>query len=169
MGVDFNPFPKREPLTHIYAEDVDPAIAEAFGLPSRNEAPKDDWPILSRDAFYGLAGDIACTIEPHTEADPAAILLQTLAAAGNLLGSGLHCKVEATRHPLLIFPVLVGISSKGRKGTSFAHVEGLFGEVDKLWARERIVSGLSSAEGLIAEVRDDAEHPYRPAAARGTA
>ncbi len=32
------------------------------------------WPEpLADEAFYGLAGDIVRTIEPHTEADPAAL------------------------------------------------------------------------------------------------
>jgi 5S rRNA maturation endonuclease (ribonuclease M5) len=107
------------------------------------------WPVLSEDALYGLAGDVVRTIEPHTEADPVAILLQFLAAAGNLLGRGLYAIADAARHGLVLFVVLVGETSKGRKGTSWAHTRNLIHRVDERWGRLQIVSGLSTGEGLI--------------------
>jgi hypothetical protein len=112
-------------------------------------------PALSEGALYGLAGEVVRAIEPHSEADPAALLIQFLAAVGNMIGPGPHCKVEATRHPMILNPVLTGETSKGRKGTSWGHILKLCGEVDEDWARDRVTSGLSSAEGLIAEVRDE--------------
>ena len=33
------------------------------------------WPILDEAAYHGIVGDIVRTISPHTEADPAAILM----------------------------------------------------------------------------------------------
>jgi hypothetical protein len=42
------------------------------------------WPVLDEAAYHGIAGDIVRTILPHTEADPVALLLQTLAMAGNV-------------------------------------------------------------------------------------
>jgi hypothetical protein len=53
----------------------------------------------------------------------------------------------------------VGESSKARKGTSWSPIKRLFALVDHEWAGERVTSGLSSGEGLIAEVRDDEESP----------
>jgi len=114
----------------------------------------DHLPTLPAAALSGLAGDIVRTIEPHSEADPAAVLIQTLTAAGNLIGSGLHCRVEATRHALVLCPVLVGETSKARKGTSWEHVKGLCASVDPTWG-ERVTTGLSSSEGLVSEVRDE--------------
>jgi hypothetical protein len=116
-------------------------------------------PPLHSAALYGLAGDVVRIIEPHSEADPAAILIQTLTAVGNMIGPSLHCTVEATRHALVLFAVLVGETSKGRKGTSWGHIERLCSRVDAEWGRERVTGGLSSAEGLIAEVRDDTDQP----------
>ncbi|HME31681.1 MAG TPA: bifunctional DNA primase/polymerase [Terriglobales bacterium] len=116
-----------------------------------------DWPALPAAALYGLAGDIVRTIEPHSEADPTALLIQALTAVGNLIGPELHCIVESTRHALTLCPVLVGETSKGRKGTSWSHIERLGARVDPKWTAERITGGLSSAEGLISEVRDDPE------------
>lgn len=119
--------------------------------------PNDHLPTLPAAARFGLAGDIVRTIEPHTEAAPAAILIQTLTAIGNLIGPGLHCRVEATRHALVLCPVLVGETSKARKGTSWDHVKGLCARVDPTWG-ERVTTGLSSAEGLVSEVRDELEN-----------
>ena len=51
-----------------------------------NAAP---WPTMDEAAYYGIAGDIVRAIRPHTEADPVAILVQTLASAGNAIGRDL--------------------------------------------------------------------------------
>src|SRR3984957_15583883 len=79
-------------------------------------------PMFERFALYGLAGEAVRTLAPHTEAQPEAILLQLLAAFGNILGPGPHCMVGATRHTLNLFVVLVGESSKARKGTSWNQI-----------------------------------------------
>jgi hypothetical protein len=73
-------------------------------------------PIFEQYALYGLAGEAVRTLAPHTEAQPEAILLQLLAAFGNVIGPGPHCMVGATRHTLDLFVVLVGESSKGSQG-----------------------------------------------------
>lgn len=44
------------------------------------------WPTLAPEALYGLAGDIVRTVEPQTESDPVALLIQILAAYGNVIG-----------------------------------------------------------------------------------
>jgi hypothetical protein len=53
-------------------------------------------PILSDAALYGVAGLAVCGLAPHSEAHPAAILLQLLAAFGNAVGPAPHCMVDAT-------------------------------------------------------------------------
>ena len=135
------------------------------------------WPQpLQDNAFYGLAGKIVRTIEPHTEADPAALLLQFLVAFGNVVGRRPHFRVESDVHRMNEFLVVVGDTSKARKGTSWGHVEGLFRKVSPPpasfasadavtdeetqvastapWKAVRRRSGLSSGEGLIWHVRD---------------
>ena len=53
------------------------------------------WPDpLEEEAFHGLSGEFVHAIEPHTEADPAALLLQFLVAYGNCVGSEPHFKAE---------------------------------------------------------------------------
>jgi hypothetical protein len=51
------------------------------------------WPTLAEEARYGLAGDALEAIEPHTEADPMAVLTNILVAFGNAAGRSAHVKV----------------------------------------------------------------------------
>lgn len=143
--------------------DLFPALptlsSQISAVAAARPANPDGWPVLPEAALYGLVGDVVRTIDPHSEADPAAILIQTLAAVGNMIGPGPHCTVESTRHSLNLYAVLVGESSKARKGTSWGHIEALCSQVDGPWAVDRVTGGLSSAEGLIAEVRDGASPP----------
>ena len=105
-------------------------------------------------AFHGLAGEFVRLTEPHTEADPLALLAQFLVAFGTAAGRNAYYEVEASRHYPNEFVVLVGPSGKGRKGSSWDHVETALSHADPELVEERIVSGMSSGEGLIAEVRD---------------
>ena len=106
--------------------------------------------VFDKYALYGPAGKAVRTLAPHTEAQPQAILLQLLAAFGNVIGPGPHCMVGATRHTLNLFVVLVGESSKARKGTSWNQISQLFAEVDRNWADHRVTSARLTARGLIA-------------------
>lgn len=112
------------------------------------------WPErMRREAFHGLLGEIVDLIMPTTEADEAAILLQLIVVFGNLVGRNPYYQVEETRHYLNLFVVLVGQSSRARKGTSWARVRALFVEFlldfDRRWT-----SGLASGEALIALLMD---------------
>jgi hypothetical protein len=81
------------------------------------EIPERPWPVMDPKAFYGLFGRIVRLIEPETEADPAAILAQLLAAFGNVIGRNPFFHVEAAKHHSNLFLCIVGRSAKGRKGT----------------------------------------------------
>ena len=116
--------------------------------------PPKGWPLLEREALYGLAGDLTRAIAPHTEADPVAVLLNILTGFGNVIGSGPHFRVEFSQHHLRLFVALVGASAKGRKGQSWSTPRHIFKELDPAWVKDRVTSGLSSGEGLIYQVRD---------------
>jgi hypothetical protein len=135
--------PTARPAAEEEQDDVDPLV---------DVTP---WPDPPEDAaYYGLAGDLVRAVEPFTEADPVAILIQALVGFGNLIGRGPHFVAEASRHYTNTFAVLVGATAKGRKGSSWGHVYNVLKEVDEEWATRRKLSGLSSGEGLIWEVRD---------------
>ena len=113
------------------------------------------WPELPRaEAYYGLAGEIVRLIEPQTEADSVAILVQILAMFGNAIGRTAYWTVEETRHHANLFVVLVGETAKGRKDSSRARAIKVFDRLTSS-AALRTASGLSSGEGLIWAVRDE--------------
>lgn len=117
--------------------------------------PRREWPApVAPEAFSGLFGRIVRTLEPHTEADPVALLVQLLILFGNVVGRGPHFIVEATKHYTNEFAVLVGNTSRARKGTSKDRVTTLYSGLDDDWLAGRVSGGLSSAEGLIHAVRD---------------
>jgi hypothetical protein len=140
--------------------DIDAWAAEtAKDATTKTEpaVPIPQWPKLKPEALYGLAGDFVRIVEPHTEADPVALLVQFLVSFGNIIGSRAYFSVEADRHHGNLFVALVGDTSKARKGTSFGHVLRLFQKIDQDWADNRRMGGLSSGEGLIEHVRDATE------------
>jgi Protein of unknown function (DUF3987) len=141
--------------------------ASAQGTSSNGESPPGDgpntdeqfsdlnqYPELDPDACHGVIGRLARTIEPQTEADPAAILVQLLLAGGNSIGHGPFFRVGATAHHANLNGCLVGRTSQGRKGSALDYVRWIMKEVDPTWAGTCCASGLSSGEGLIYAVRD---------------
>lgn len=115
----------------------------------------EDYPRpMAAAAFHGLAGEIVRLVEPHTEADSGALLFQLLAAFGNIIGRDAYMVADGARHYLNLFGVLVGQTSKGRKGTSWNQIENFLNGVDSDWCADRVTAGLSSGEGVIWNVRD---------------
>jgi hypothetical protein len=112
------------------------------------------WPSVAQDVHHGLAGEVVRNIEPHTESDPMAILVQYLSSFGNAIGRGPYYQVEGDRHFTNLFAVLVGQSSKARKGTAAGRIRQIFEVADPEWIRKRNHGGMSSGEGLIWQVRD---------------
>jgi hypothetical protein len=106
---------------------------------------------LGEDAYYGIVGALVRELEPHSEADPASLLVQALVAAGNALGRETPAyRVESDYHRGRLFTVIVGATSRGRKGTSWGRVESLMERVDGDWADGHVLhGGLSTGEGLI--------------------
>lgn len=133
-----------------YEPNTEPTLISHNSLISQPEFPE-----LDDAALYGLAGDIVRLIEPETEASEVAILAQFLVAFGVIVGRIPYYPVEATHHHANLFCVLVGDSSKSRKGTSGEHVRRIFEMVDEDFVKRHWRSGLSSGEGLIWAVRDE--------------
>lgn len=148
-GSDLSALPRLNPSSQ---KSVSPA---AF--------PEPAWPEpMDVAALHGIAGEVVRMIEPDTEADPAAILVQFLTAFGALVGrssGGPYFRVEGDRHHANIFALMVGATSKGRKGTSWSRVRDIFERIQPIgpdgWKPH--VAGLSSGEGLKYNVRDERE------------
>ncbi len=111
-------------------------------------------PPLRTSAYHGLLGDFVRAIEPHSEADPAALLMTLLVTFGNIVGRSPGFLVNGTQHRANLFSVFVGPTSSGRKGTAHRAVAGQFQDIDDVWSQCCVAQGLSSGEGVIWAVRD---------------
>lgn len=114
------------------------------------------WPEPPDEAVYhGLTGEVVRALLPHTEADPMGLLVTFLACTGNAIGTGPHYVISGARHHLRLFPVLVGATSSGRKGSAVDALGQIFEASLPVWwggKHKFMVSG----EGLIYHVRDEA-------------
>ena len=117
------------------------------------EVPAPTGDDTTSDAFHGVAGEFVRAVMPFTEADPWAVLVSFLAAFGSVVGPSPHDSISGSRHTARIWPVLVGQTGSGRKGTSFDAVRMLFDRVDSGWVA-RHTSNAASGEAIIWEVRD---------------
>lgn len=130
--------------------------SEIRGIESREWSR---WPVLQEKALSGLSGrfvELACR---KSEADPAAVLITFLSRFAAECGSRPFMYIGDSKHYARIFGVIVGSSSKSRKGTSGKPVERLFRmeeiAADDQFIPARISPGpLSTGEGLIFAVRD---------------
>jgi hypothetical protein len=134
------------------ADIASSAEGEDGGPPARKD------PILKEEALYGLAGDVVRTIGPHSEADPAAVLASFLAAAGAMLGQAGHSFAGDEEHPARVWPLIIGPTAGGMKGTSWSAVRRVVLTADPSFG-DKFKSGLSSGEGLIEAVRDGVGEP----------
>ena len=113
------------------------------------------WPLLDDAALHGITGRIVSYLKPETEADPAAILLTILCAAGNAIGPAPGVYRGPDYHSARLYVVIVGKTAQARKGMSLSEARRVMRIAAPEWERERIVpAGLSSGEGLVWEIRD---------------
>jgi hypothetical protein len=113
-----------------------------------------DSPELAPEALYGLPGRIVRLLEPQTEADPTAMLLTLLTVFGVMFGRRAFFRVGGASHYPNLFVVIVGLSSKSRKGTSWSEVKRVIEIAFPRLLEDYVRSGLSSGEGLISAVSD---------------
>jgi Domain of unknown function (DUF3854)/Protein of unknown function (DUF3987) len=158
-----------------YGADRLRKLLDTSGLDVTPQLNSNPWPAaLAEQAFHGPAGKLVRLIEPNSEADPAALLIQLLIGIGSMVGRDPHFFAEGDRHGTNEFVVLVGDTSDGAKGTSWGRVKEALKEVDAPppgsmtlnafpWC-DRIKTGLSSGEGFIWAVRDPIERVEKTSA-----
>lgn len=139
------------------------------GLDSHNslnsQCTEPEWPTLDEAALYGVLGDAVRLTEPHTEADPVALLGSLLTGIGTIIGRRPHVIAGHVHHHTNLFVVPVGETSKARKGTSWAASRGYLDDVDHDFMRSRVLGGFGSGEAFVDEVRDaqpDDDDPGAP-------
>lgn len=112
-------------------------------------------PVFDEAALYGPLGEYVRLNAPHTEAAPAALYLSAVASVGALIGRGPTWHIGGVPHHVRFFGLIIGPTGAGKKGTALGiGGRNLLRRLDEDFFTARVVSGLSSAEGLIAEVRD---------------
>ncbi|MGB8477671.1 MAG: DUF3987 domain-containing protein [Acidobacteriaceae bacterium] len=160
MSIDaISKFPSRRDAALLTCEELAAyaTLGEESASPPELES-RESWPEpMSKDAFHGLAGDFVRLVLPETEADPQALLLTLLVGFGCMVGRKPFYQVESTRHGVNLFSVIVGDTSKARKGTATDRATDILSRVDAEFMTARRRSGLSSGEGLIQSVRDTRE------------
>jgi len=134
-------------LVARWQAETDAETAQGFSLPI---------PRLRPEAYYGILGEIAVAGSEQTEAVPAALAINTLARFCATVGPALHVTIGDDWRSLRPFTLIVGPTSKGRKGTSAQLPNRIFAYVDQLlgWPL-RYETSVSSGEGLVWMVRDE--------------
>lgn len=110
-------------------------------------------PVPEPAMYRGVLGDIVDAARSTTEADPVGVLASLLAAVSVAIGPHPHVQIGNTRHPLLVWPLLLGRTGSGRKGEASDTGEVFWREADPD-LQDLTVSGLSSGEGLIERIKD---------------
>ena len=103
-------------------------------------------PAVHSAVYLGLAGEYVMTIAEDTESDPLAVLSQVLAWAGCRVGRQVWIRHGSAIHYPAIWPLIVGQTSTGRKGSS---EQDSLTALSALSEQPRRRSGLTSGEGVI--------------------
>ncbi|MDW3849676.1 bifunctional DNA primase/polymerase [Micromonospora sp. BRA006-A] len=158
------PAPTSVPAPAAVVAEPEPDVAEPAAGPTEPAGPGGPpWPTLGQDAMLGLAGDFVRLYDPHTEADPAAVLHAFLATVGCRFGYGYWIAGGNTRHAPKVWPVITGETATGAKGTAIAVVKSFWREFDSHFMLMNTATGLSTGEGLIRAVRDaNGDDPSAP-------
>ena len=118
------------------------------------------WPELDNQTLAGFAGRFVKLATKSSEADKAAVLITFLMRFGVEVGPDVYLRIGDAKHFSRSMAVIVGNSSKARKGTSGKPVGRLF-KMGLLAENEIYIPAswspgpLSSGEGLIYAVRDE--------------
>ncbi len=123
----------------------------------RPETPVKTWPGPIDWSRMGSSGRIAELTTEGTEVDPHATLFSLLTVFGGIVGPGTYLHVGEVRHYPRLFSVLVGASSRGRKGSSLQPIVSTFAEIVHEFKSIRTSGPLSSGEGLLWRIRDASE------------
>ncbi len=129
---------------------------EFFNSKPQATAVAEDWPAaMGEEAFLGIAGDFVRLVEPHTEADVHALLINFLISAGVLFGRQAWTRADGRNHYPMEFAVLIGETGRSRKGTATSRVLNVMERVEEDYRELHVISGLSSGEGLIKGLQSD--------------
>jgi hypothetical protein len=110
-------------------------------------------PVCDPGMFRGVLGEIVDAADPGTEADKVGVYGSLLCEVSALVGSMPYVQIGNVRHPLLVWSLLIGRTSTGRKGEATGTATRVV-RLAKPEVSEITEGGLSSGEGLIERIRD---------------
>ena len=108
---------------------------------------------LHAEGFHGDLGEMCRLIQPNVPWDVTGFLLQTLVGIGNYIGYRFNVAEEARPRRANLQLCLVGATASG-KGTSLGWTENVMNQLDSAYWRDRALTSVSSAEGLIVRITD---------------
>lgn len=135
--------------------EMNPVLANLKNLSLNTPKPRTAFNgKMGESAFHGPMGEFIKFINSRTEADPVAILTQSLVVFGNMLGSGPRHYMGNSDLRTNEFLAIVGSSAKARKGTSLSVVRSFLDPLDPEHHRKCRLNTLASGEGLVHALRD---------------
>lgn len=104
---------------------------------------------LPDEALRGPLGDWVLAAAPHTEADPAALLVTALVSCGVAAGHRPHVWAGDARQAASLFAVVVAETPKANRGLSWAVTRRLMGVVDPDFVDHQVRTGLGNGLPLL--------------------
>lgn len=104
---------------------------------------------LPDEALCGPVGDWVMDAMPHTEADPAALLVSALVACGVVAGRGPHFWAGDARQAPVLFAVVAADTPKANRGLSWAVTRRLVEVVDPYLIRRRTRTGVGNGRPVV--------------------
>lgn len=122
----------------------------------QNYRSSDSIQEISNEAYIGPLGKFIFDLSNYVEPCKESLLIQSLVVLGNLLNKKFYISISGNKLNTNLFAIILGKTSKARKGTSKRIVETIFRDIWGDELRNRTKRGLSSGEGLIHSLRDPA-------------
>lgn len=158
--------PSRENASTGFSAPDESGCAGAGGRAGEVVRQARLWLPRRDEAIFGtFLGDVVRQVAPYTEADPVGILVSLMAALGVRLGAGPHIRAGDDPHPLLVWPMLIGHTGTGKKGTAWSAAKRILRCADADFLTGNLRTGLSTGEGIAALFTDDQDDLDDPAAA----
>ncbi|PXY26741.1 hypothetical protein BAY59_19055 [Prauserella coralliicola] len=137
------------PVRLVHPAPIPPGASEFEAKAAAAVARARAWlPTLDETVFDCYLGYLVRQIEPTSEADPVAILASLLCFAGVHLGRDPHVRAGDDPHPLLVWPLVIGHTNTGKKGSSWSAAKRVIADTDAEFVLANIKAGLTSGEGL---------------------
>ena len=123
-----------------------------------------DFPLdLPSSVWRGIVGDYRDMLQSTTEAPDSYHLFTFLTCCGSLFGRRVY--IEYGRRLFVnLYVAIVGPTCSARKSTSLGHAEDVVRDADPSWT---ILRGLSTAEGLLAQIADPPRNQNNNGASTG--